>query len=150
MKHDARSVANELITRAIDADRPITPLQTLKLIYFSHAWMLAIHDRPLIKQRIYAWRHGPVVRDVYDALKRYGWRPIPERILGFSDDEFDDDELSIIDQVSEKYGKYSGTYLSAMTHARGTPWHQVWDPDKRNISISNNRIKDYYREQLES
>lgn len=41
MEHDSRSVANELIHRAHDAGRDITPMQVVKLAYYCHAWMLA-------------------------------------------------------------------------------------------------------------
>ncbi len=148
MPHDAGSVANELISRAVQADRPITPLQTLKLIYFSHAWMLALHDRSLVRQRVYAWKHGPVIPEVYHALKHHGWMPITEQIGSIAVEEYDDDELDIINQVSEIYGKFSGTYLSALTHGKDTPWDQVWKPDNRNILIPDDVIKKYYRAQL--
>ena len=148
MPHDARAVANEFITRAFDAYRPIDHLQTLKLVYFSHAWMLAIHDRPLVEQTFEAWKLGPVVPDLYHELKHHGWKPIYEPIKDVPDEDYDEYELNIIDQVSERYGKFSGTYLSALTHGIGTPWHQVWKPDKRNIRIPDKMIKDYYRAQL--
>ena len=148
MSHDARSIANEFITRALESNRAITPLQTLKLVFFAQGWMLAIHDRPLIKQRFYAWKLGPVVPDVYHALKHYGWHPIFDPIDGVAAEEYDDYELNVIAQVFETYSKFSGTYLSALTHAKDTPWEQVWDPNKRNILIPNRLIKDFYVEQL--
>ena len=148
MPHDARAVASEFINRAIDDGRPITQLQTLKLVYFAHAWMLAYHDRALVRQTFYAWRHGPVVPDVYHALKSYGWRPITERVGYVSNRPYAGDELEIIDMVHETYGKFSGTYLSALTHGVGTPWDQVWQEGSRDIVISNQSIKEYYLDQL--
>ena len=75
--HDARNVANSLISLAHDAPRKITPMQAMKLVYFCHAWMLALLHKPLIEQPVEAWRYGPVVPEVYRSLRRYGGEPIP-------------------------------------------------------------------------
>ena len=72
MEHDARSVANELIRRAHDAGRDITPMQVVKLAYYCHAWMLGLYHRPLLEQPIEAWRYGLVVPEIYRSLRRYG------------------------------------------------------------------------------
>lgn len=148
MLHDARSVANELIRRASDAERPITPLQVQKLVYYCHAWMLGLYGQPLLKQRIEAWRYGPAVRDVYDSLRRYGREPVTQPIQ-HPDEHFDEREEDLITQVWEKYGHLSGPELSNMTHRIGTPWHQVWDRGRgswwgKNPTISNKLIREYY------
>ena len=118
MQHDARSVANELIRRALDAAQEVTPLQVNKFVYFCHAWMLGIYHRPLLKQPVEAWRYGPVVPEVYRSLRRYGWYPIFS-LIDIADEQYDADETNIIDQVWEKYSPFSGTQLSAMTHCEG-------------------------------
>lgn len=145
-EHDARSVANELIQRSLDNQQGLTPMQVQKLTYFCHAWMLALFHRPLIEQPIEAWQYGPVVPDVYRSLRRYGGEPVRLRIQGFHD-QFDDEELHIIDQVFEKYGDYSGAQLSALTHDKGTPWQQIWDEYGKvtdHAVIPDPIIEDYY------
>ena len=144
---DARGIANELILKAIDAGRPITPLAAIKLVYFSHAWMMAIFDRELIREPVEAWKYGPVIPSVYHALKHHGWRPITEPI-NVSRPSLGQDELQIIDEVWRVYGKYSGIYLSALTHAPDTPWTKHWSPGSTNAPISNEEIKEYYASQL--
>ena len=52
------AVANYLIERALNEDRDVTPLHINKLVYFCHAWMLAIHHRPLLKEPVEAWPRG--------------------------------------------------------------------------------------------
>lgn len=148
MAHRARAIANVLIQRSIDADRPITPLQTQKLVYFSHAWMLAINDKPMVVEQFQAWQHGPVIVDLYHALKHHGWQPVLELIQGVGASQLTSDEERIVVQVIDIYGKFSGTYLSALTHGRGTPWDQVWEPGKQGIVIPDKIIKDYYSAQL--
>lgn len=148
MKHDARSVANELIRRALAAGRPLTPLQVQKLVYFCHAWMLGLHGQPLLKQRIEAWQYGPAVRDIYDSLHQYGREPVTQPIQ-YTDDHFDEREVDLIDQVWEKYGGLSGPELSNMTHRIGSPWFQVWDRRNRAWwakppTVPNDLIREYY------
>ena len=153
MEHDARSVANELIRRANDAGREITPMQVLKLAYYCHAWMLGLYHRPLLEQPVEAWRYGPVVPEIYRSLRRYGGEPVRRPIdlesAGVAERQYDRDGINIIDQVSEKYGHLSGIRLSAMTHAPGTPWHQVWTKHGRNAVIPDPIIEDYYSQQIE-
>lgn len=144
-KHEAVQVANKLIELANAAGRHLTPLQVIKLTYFCHAWMLGLHGRPLVSDRVEAWQYGPVFYGVYRALRQYGdsaAKPIPR----VKEVDFDDIELDLIEQVSEKYGKWTVNELIRSTHAPGTPWHQVWGglfgPTKH---IPDEKIRDYYR-----
>ena len=153
MEHDSRSVANELIRRAHDDGRDVTPMQVVKLAYYCHAWMLGLYHRPLLEQPVEAWRYGPVVPEIYRSLRRYGGepvrRPIDMESAGATERPYDPCEANIINQVSEKYGHLSGKRLSAMTHAIGTPWHQVWTKHGRNAVIPDPIIEDYYSQQVE-
>lgn len=153
MEHDARSVANELLRRAHERGRDVTPMQVLKLAYYCHAWMLGLYHRPLLQQPVEAWRYGPVVPEIYHSLRRYGGepirRPIDLAVDGIDEHDYDASETNIVDQVSEKYGHLSGIELSRMTHAPGTPWHQIWTKYGRNAVIPDPIIEDYYANQIE-
>ena len=72
MTTSARAVANELIELAKQEGRAFTPLQLLKLVYIAHGWMLGLRQKPLIRDRIEAWKYGPVIPALYHDLKRYG------------------------------------------------------------------------------
>ena len=143
MAHDARNVANELIRRARAVERPITPMQVQKLTYYCHAWMLGIYHRPLLTQSVEAWRLGPVIPDVYYSLRPFGGAPITSEIQ-VRDENYDREEENIIDQVSEKYGKFIGIQLSSMTHASGTPWYQTWHAKGQNAVIPDSLIEEHY------
>ena len=149
MLHDARSIANELIRRAHEAERTITPMQVLKLVYYCHAWMLGIYGRPLIRQPIEAWRYGPVVRELYRSIREYGGDPIPLLIDGAPDADYDSEEQRIIDQVWEQYGQLTGLQLSSLTHAVGTPWDITWRKWGRDAIIPNALIERFYRREYE-
>ena len=152
--HDARSVANYLVNKSIDDKNrlPFTPLQVMKLTYYCHAWMLAMHDKELIEQPVEAWQYGPVIADVYHGLRDWGGEFIDQYspIDGY-DGNFDSDEKDTIDRIYEHYGRFDGIQLSALTHQKGTPWEQawrgrsLWEKWRKTTEIDNDDIKAYYR-----
>ena len=149
MKHDSRAVANKIIQLAIDAGKPLTPLQIIKLVYFCHGWMLGIHKRPLVRDYVEAWRYGPVHRNVYRALKGYRDTPVGNPIAGVSKGDFDEEEDDLIQQVYDSYSSLSGIRLSTLTHAPGTPWDTVWREMGSDSFIPNELIQEHYEEILE-
>lgn len=125
MSHDARIVANALLTLASNDGKKLTHMKVQKLVYYCHAWMLGLYSRPLLEQPIEAWQYGPVVPDLYHSLRRYGGDAIPRQISRYEvrDDTspFDYYEKDLIKQVWDKYGGFTAAELSRMTHDRGTP-----------------------------
>lgn len=144
---DARVVANRFLELATDEGRPLTPMQVLKLVYIAHGWNLALHDRPLIDQPVEAWQYGPVIRDLYNAMKGFGGGsvrgPLPVG-FGSNGDELSDDESDLVGQVFRLYGRMNGVELSRITHAFNTPWRQVYTPGKHGSVISPDLIADHY------
>ena len=150
MAHDSRSVANEMIRRALNRGESVTHLKVQKLVYLCEAWMLGIHGTSIIRQDIVAWRYGPVIIDVYHSLKGYGARPIPLTIQGIQERDYNKTEESILDQVSMVYASVSGGQLSALTHQRGTPWHITRSRWGENAIIPKSLIQDFYRKKYEA
>jgi len=91
-----------------------------------------------------AWVHGPVVPSVYHEYKAFSFTPIPEV---FQLDEFNKEELTILNYVTENYSKYDGKYLEEMTHNQ-EPWlfaRRGLDPDERNDkTITKQSIANYF------
>ncbi len=140
--HDALGVANWLI----EYGGLYTPLQIIKLVYLSHGWMLGLYQRPLIKQKVEAWKYGPVIPDVYHQLKEYGSSSVEDSIPGIQIVNFDDIENDLIKQVNIKYGCYSGIRLSQLTHTPNSPWDQIKKKGGINAIIPNELMEKYYRE----
>lgn len=143
----ARAVANEFVRLAQAEDKAFTPLQLIKLAYIAHGWMLGLYQRPLITDRIEAWKYGPVIPDLYRALKDYGsgfvTTEIPERVRSAP---LDARERDLIEQVYKRYGNKNGVQLSQLTHQPGTPWHATWEPESFGRGISNDLIAEHYRQ----
>ena len=146
-KHDARHIANALIQRGIRAARPRDPLQTIKMTYLCHGWMLGLYHRPMSKQAVEAWRYGPVIPVVYHGVKRYGRSPVVSPIeipfLRRADAKFDPLEDDLIDQVFDVYAKFSGIELSMMTHTQGSPWYETYQEGK-NAVIPDSLIEEHF------
>ena len=117
-------------------------MQVIKLVYISHGWMLGLLDQPLIFETVEAWQYGPVVRSLYRRYRKYRANPIAESGAPH-DGQLDPEQCSLVDQVWQKYGPFSGIQLSRLTHQSGTPWDIAW---RSGMSIiPNELIQDYYR-----
>ncbi len=136
----AAQVANRL--RELSGET-LTALQLLKLVYISHGWSFPINDRPLMGERIEAWQYGPVVPNLYHAIKGFRAEPVRNPIPD-GDTPLDASDKRVIDAVYRTYGQYSGGQLSAMTHRPGTPWAIAWERG-RNSEITNDMIEEHYK-----
>jgi uncharacterized phage-associated protein len=146
MPHPSLAIANEFLARAAEAGRGLTHMQTQKLTYLAHGWSLCATSEPLIEEPFEAWAFGPVVRKLYDSLKRYGSGSITRYIRWGDDTPLNDDiefsdafvqpstfERDILDYVSASYGKFSAYQLSALTHLDGTPWQKAYVPGHNRV-----------------
>ncbi|CAI9119543.1 Panacea domain-containing protein [Brytella acorum] len=139
----ANAVANRFLELAENDNSQLTPMQVLKLVYMAHGWMLGLYHRPLIDQRIEAWRYGPVIPTLYDAMRHFRSSPVTGR-LPANDNILDPSESDVVEQVYRNYGHLSGIALSRLTHQSGTPWEQTYRGDFMGDEIPNDVIEAYY------
>lgn len=153
-------IANEFIRRAAEEGRALTQMQLQKLVYIAHGWNLAINGEKLTHDDPQAWDYGPVYRDLWQALKAYGRRPVTREIRKgeylpeMLDDQtaalparaqLDPDERAIIDSVYRNYGSFHAFKLSALTHEPDTPWTHVYaDGGGRFREIAPDQIRQYF------
>lgn len=140
-------VANYFLAKCDpEAGDEMSNLKVQKLVYYAQGFHLALNDEPLFPEVIYAWVHGPVVPELYHALKEHGQKHIP------APDEFDPDALftaeqrELLDEVYESYGQFSAWKLRDMTHAEA-PWK---DADARgySVSISHEALRTFFLTRL--
>ena len=84
----AKAVANYFLDKAKNAHRPLTPMKLQKLVYIAHGWHLALFDASLIRERVQAWRWGPVIEDLYHEFKEFAKQPITRKAGYYSFDDF--------------------------------------------------------------
>lgn len=148
MATSAHTVANEFLRLAQDKGVALTPLQLMKLVYIAHGWMLGLRRRPLITNRIEAWKYGPVIPDLYSSTKKFGSGAVTGELRPWffsRPPDLDAEETDLVRQVFDVYGGLSGIQLSAMTHKLGTPWATTYKLDE-NATISNDLIAEHYQQ----
>lgn len=123
-KYMAADIANFLVFLMSGTCEDLTNMKLNKLLYYAQGHYLQKYDRPLFEDKIEAWTHGPVVKEVYRAYKRYSDQCIstydPARI-----DLIDDDVKSYLVDIAREYGRYTASTLRNMTHRPKTPWSMV-------------------------
>lgn len=153
-------IANEFIRRAKVDGRALTQMQLQKLVYIAHAWNLAINRASLTQDNPQAWEYGPVYRELWSALRKYGRNEVTREILqseylpGIFEPETPDKpatailterEVRVIDRVYKDYSKFDAFKLSALTHVDGTPWAKIYaGGEGKNQEIKPELIKEYF------
>ena len=152
MKKETQTSSHQAAHHVLSACEAIgesaTPLKLIKLAYISHGYHLAIIGDPLFYEQVEAWKYGPVVREIYYAVKQFGKNAIPPGVFA----GYEASDQSSISQRSEDvirnvvaaYGKYNGLELSAATHKPGTPWDNTRKKKGEGAVIDNEMIKSYY------
>lgn len=121
----ATEVADYLVQLAARDGVELDQLKLQKILYFIQGWSLSSYGKPAFTGEIEAWRHGPVVRSVYDKFRKYGRQPItpddpPEINLPES-------VRAYYESVWNLYKNYTGPQLADMTHK-----HDAW---KQHVSF---------------
>lgn len=155
--YDAREVSNFVLKLAKGSGRDLTQMSLLKIIFYAHGWYLASKDRPLFRQPVEAWEHGPVVKVVRDAFKEFGSKPIDrmaERLdletgeLIAVNDSLKEEDQTFVESVFLQYSVHTAFALSDMTHEKGSPWDRVWNSDgpigRLGLRIKNEEIRGYF------
>jgi uncharacterized phage-associated protein len=123
---------------------PVDPMSLEKLIYYAQSFHLALRDRELFPDQIAAWRHGPVVRAVFDRYCSYQANPI---ILEGAGKRLDSSLEDFLREVMVFFGSYTAIQLSNATHAE-EPWQKAREGFGRyansNVVIPKEHMKAYY------
>lgn len=137
-----------------NADNPenteqITQLKIQKLCYYAQAHFLLYYDKPLFAEKIEAWKHGPVVAEIYDnSLKAddlcQKWSVKKEDFSHFTTEE-----KEIISYVFAKYGGYTAYRLRDMTHEEA-PYIKNYDEKNKHAQIPNDDILEYFKERRQA
>lgn len=128
-------------------------LKLEKLCYLCYADYLCKTGKRLFKDRIYAFRYGPVIGTVYEKYKKYGDLKIDghqdiiekqERLelpwesrISFAENGIE--KVQSINETLERYGGLSAWDLVQITHSEGSPWAHVYK-DEMYDEISDKEI----------
>ena len=147
-KYTANDVAeffiNLSLTNKIDDDvnEGITNLKLQKMLYFSQAAHLVLHNEELFKEDIQAWKWGPVVVSVYHKYKTFKNMPLPLP-KDFVDKIGDEETIHFLNGIWEMLNKYSASELMNITHSHA-PWKDAFEKGKNNV-ITKEALREYYK-----
>lgn len=144
-----KDLAQAIVAMRQEKNDTLTPLQLMKLVYFSHGWMLGKYGRPLVQDDFLAWEYGPVSVDLYNAMRKYKSSPVV-LVEGAKPIELDAQAREVVDEVVSFYSKFDGIRLSALSHEVGAPWDITLRTEGPNAPISNDLIEHFYSQQLTS
>lgn len=144
MTYSVITIADAILKIAKMRGRQLTPLQLMKLVYIAHGFSLVLRDVDLFRERIEAWKYGPVIPDLYHATKHFGRKEIPFNQISDEPPSVDADTRVFLEDVFANYGHLSGYTLSSLTHQKGAPWDQVYVDGVLNIEIPDDIIRDHY------
>lgn len=160
MFQNFRAIANYFIDKARSEDKMLTHMQIQKLLYFAHGIYLAIYKSPLIDKTFQAWKHGPVIPELYFDLSPFGSNGIKKKLTEVCHETGkskicepvihlkDQKVLELLNFIWEQFGGYDGLKLSYLTHVKDSPWDKNYDPNFRNKMIPNEDIFDYFKDKV--
>lgn len=158
--YNARAVANHFLELAKRDGKTLDPMKIQKLVYLAHGWSLALLGKPLITDKIEAWKYGPVIRSLYSTFADAGSGPISRpalearwvnkrleytisRIEGI--DEWSNQGVkNLLEEVWRVYSGFTAFQLSNYSHEPGSPWAQTWQPGVDGLVIPDEVIKTYF------
>jgi uncharacterized phage-associated protein len=139
-------VANWFLAKAKSEDVPLKHMKLQKLVYFAYGWHCAYSPVPLFQEAIYAWRHGPVVKDLYEHHKPCGDAPIIAENLVCKDLPKD-----VVESLEAVWKNYSP--LPDATLGRAIRHHDSWRKAVRSMDwdavIPLEVIREYFKELVE-
>lgn len=135
-----------------DEKSDLSKLKIQKLLYYAQGYYLALYNKPLFDEKILAWEHGPVVKEVYMGLQsKTNEIFIPTETYKMRADEIKKlkkNDKELIEDVFQLMGQYSAWKLRDKTHQED-PWVDNYKKGKKNIEIPLNDIKKYFKPYVE-
>lgn len=134
-----------------DVYEGLTHLKIQKLLYFADGICLAVTGSPLFKEKIYAWPHGPVVKEVYKILSINGKKDIEfnknewEKIKKINEDS---ELFDVLVTTYDSYAGYTAWQLREKSHVPGGPWQMTVDKKGMQKEIEPKLIKEYFSKNI--
>lgn len=141
-------IAEYFIQLANDTGSFISNLKLQKLVYYAQAWHLALYGEPLFDEDFEAWVHGPVIPQLYQEYKKFGWHPIEQEVKP----DLPSNIKEFLDELALEYFAVDAYELEQMTHIEA-PWIKARgnlpSDAASNSVIRQEWIKEYFAKRAE-
>lgn len=109
--------------------------------------------RPLFKENIEAWQHGPVVRNVYNVFSKFGRNNIDIKLEKENEKILNNivenkEVLEVLNLTYDNFAIYTAWQLRQMTHEDNTPWDITQKTKGLNKPIDNDLIEKYFKAEV--
>lgn len=140
----ALEIAEYFVRKFEELESSITQLKLQKLIYYAQGIGFGRYGVKLIDEPLLAWRHGPVVRSVYDKYRDLGKAPLssmPE--MKIENLEANEVVINILEETIALYGIYDAWVLRTKTHNE-RPWLET----PRDHEITDEKMNSFFKNLL--
>lgn len=162
MVYKALDVANYIVQKSLETNKPISNLKLQKILYYLQARYLIETSEPLFNDSIQKWKYGPVVSSVYHEYKVYGSAGIEKvtnvmlvekdeqdqitniRFEAYDDKCIEPTDKKTISETVESLSGFGAFKLVELTHS-----HPMWKEYEREILSSSSDVAPYTWEEIE-
>ncbi|EUJ64865.1 Panacea domain-containing protein [Listeria fleischmannii] len=142
-------IDNKAHRRTDNFVEPLTQMKLHKLLYYAQGVSLAAFDEPLFNNEILAWKHGPVVREIYDKYR--GQTELNEEISEQTKEKCElvcqnEQACAVLEAVTQVYGNMSAWDLREQTHQED-PWKESYVVNGSEV-IPQDLIADYFKREI--
>jgi uncharacterized phage-associated protein len=132
----------------------LSKTKLLKLLYLLDEASVKEFAVPFLNLEYYVWQAGPVATEIFgeishefetsvlDQFLRLRFQEINQRFAifiepkkEFDDNEFSDNDITILEKFCEKFKDITAEQLVEITHRKNTLWYQ--------IALKNNLLRDF-------
>ncbi|HTE09591.1 MAG TPA: Panacea domain-containing protein [Chitinophagaceae bacterium] len=119
-------------------NEPVSKTHLLKLVFIIEEISVKKYGIPFFDLRFDVWKLGPVSKDLFYELSEeptllsdYIIREVTNGNVyikpkkSFSDDEFNDNEIALLEQISERFLYCTAGELINYTHKKDSPWYNT-------------------------
>ncbi|WGH74700.1 DUF4065 domain-containing protein [Tenacibaculum tangerinum] len=148
MAYSPTTVANYFVQEKAKFGK-LTSMKLIKLVYLAYSWYITLNgqEQPLTTEKPQAWKYGPVFPSLYKIIKKEGKIELSEPLPNDVEEVISNEDTAFLERIWDLYGEYNGIQLSAMTHAEGTPWREVYSIGN-NSEIPDEFIINHYQPRL--
>ena len=138
-----------------DGYEGLTNMKIQKLLYFAQGIYFTFKNEKLFSEKIYAWDHGPVVRQVYNEFKEFG-----REYINYKEDkkfnatiiekiEHDKKVRDVLVDIFDCLNRYTAWQLRNISHDPNGPWFKVFNNKKYDVIPLDDFLTDYFRSLFE-
>lgn len=122
---------------------PMSTMKLQKLVYYCQAYQVAWTGKPMFREAVRAWTHGPVIYELFSQHR--GMFEVAVDDIDGDADALDDDMELVVGAVTDALNELTGWELRNRTHDEG-PWRDAFDPEepRHNQEITLDAMRDYY------